>query len=311
MADQLTLLDPKRLQPNPENPRMIFREGDLKALEESITNQGILVPLTVYKDGRQYFILDGERRWRCAVKLALGKVPIIVQPKPDRLLNIMMMFAIHNARTDWDPLPTALKLEELEKHFKKTQGRTPKEAELAELASMSRGEVRRLRKLLGLPKKYRRMLLKELEKPKPEQTISVDQVLEATTGAQALRKREVVSTEEEVELRDAIIEKFKTGVIDNTVAPRKLARLARAVERDELPVRRAKSVVNKLISQSQYSIDRAYKDSVERIEFEHVVIQLSDRLQIKLAELIDSDEELNEKTAASLRALRRSISKLL
>ena len=26
----------------------------------------------------------------------------------------MMMFAIHNARQDWDPLPTALKLEELE-----------------------------------------------------------------------------------------------------------------------------------------------------------------------------------------------------
>lgn len=39
-------------------------------------------------------------------------MPVIVQPKPDKLQNIMMMFAIHNARRDWDPLPTAYTLQE-------------------------------------------------------------------------------------------------------------------------------------------------------------------------------------------------------
>lgn len=144
-------LDPRELERNPENPRLIFRADELDALQESIAAQGILVPLTVYRDGRRYILLDGERRWRCALKLGLTRIPVIAQPKPDRLQNIMMMFAIHNARKDWDPLPTAYKLRDLEEEFHQRQGRQPNEGELAEIASMSRGEVRRLRQLLALP----------------------------------------------------------------------------------------------------------------------------------------------------------------
>src|SRR5688572_10581438 len=101
MAEQVKLLDPNSLDRNAENPRLIFREEELKALEESIAHQGILVPLTIYADGQKFFILDGERRWRCAKALGLPRVPVIIQPKPDRLQNLMMMFAIHNARKDW------------------------------------------------------------------------------------------------------------------------------------------------------------------------------------------------------------------
>ena len=142
MAESVTLLDPQHIKPNPENPRLIFHADELEGLQESIRLQGILVPLAVFQDGKRYVILDGERRWRCAVKLGLDRVPANVQPKPDRLQNIMMMFAIHNARSDWDPLPTAFKLQELEDEFAKRQGRAPTEIELAELASLTRGEVR-------------------------------------------------------------------------------------------------------------------------------------------------------------------------
>src|SRR5262249_16320059 len=153
---------------------------------------------TVYQHAKNdYVLLDGERRWRCAIKLGLPRVPVIVQPKPDRLQNIMMMFAIHNSRTDWDPLPTAYKLEELEKELPSRQGRGPNERELAELASLTRGEVRRLKNLLGLPADYRDELMRELELPRAEQVLTVDVVLEATRGAAALRKREVLEPTEE------------------------------------------------------------------------------------------------------------------
>lgn len=135
MSD-LKLVDPKKIKRNPENPRLIFRVEELKALEESISQQGILVPLTLYQNGRELVLLDGERRWRCAIKLGMATVPVIQQPKPDKLQNIMMMFAIHNARKDWDPLPTAYKLRDLENLFQKRHGRQPKESELAELASL-------------------------------------------------------------------------------------------------------------------------------------------------------------------------------
>jgi ParB/RepB/Spo0J family partition protein len=119
------LLDPRKLQQNKDNPRLIFRQDELQALQDSISEQGILVPLTVYRDKTKYTLLDGERRWRCALRLGLHQVPVIIQAKPDRVANIMMMFAIHNARKDWDPLPAALKMEELEKILAKAQGRHP------------------------------------------------------------------------------------------------------------------------------------------------------------------------------------------
>src|SRR5688572_90604 len=106
MAENIRLVAPAQIRPNPENPRLIFRKEDMDALESSIKEQGILVPLTVYEARRGLFILDGERRWRCALKLGLKHIPVIVQPEPTRMQNIMMMFAIHNARKDWDPLPT-------------------------------------------------------------------------------------------------------------------------------------------------------------------------------------------------------------
>lgn len=268
------------------------------------------MPLSVFQDGKRYVILDGERRWRCAIKLSLDRVPVIVQPKPDRLQNIMMMFAIHNARRDWDPLPTALKMQELEGEFAKRQGRAPTEIELAELASLSRGEVRRLKNLLRLPQSYLDELMAELEKPRSQQ-ITVDHVLEATRGAAALRKRDVIDAKEEDQLRRAIITKFRSKVIDNTVAPRQLARIARAVERNEVSVALARRVTVKLIEDPAYSIEDAFAGSVEQFDFEHTVEQASERLADNLALHQLRGYEVGDALRASLERLDRRIRRLL
>jgi ParB/RepB/Spo0J family partition protein len=284
VPDVVTLLDPGHLERNRDNPRLIFRQEDLDALQQSIADQGILVPLTVFREGKTYRILDGERRWRCAIKLGLKKVPAILQPKPDRLQNIMMMFAIHHARKDWDPLPTALKLQDLEREFEKQHGKKPSESQLAGLASLSRGEVRRLKKLLALPEDYRKELLDELDKPRSEQILTVDHVLETTTAAGLLRKRGIVDGKSEDRLRRALLDKFKSKVIKNTVAPRKLARVARAVARNELPLATAQQVVGRLIKERDYDIDAAFRDSVEQVDFEHSIDQQVSRLLTALEE---------------------------
>lgn len=311
MADAVALIDPAQIGPNPENPRLIFHEDELLALQESVALQGVLVPLSVFQEGRRYVILDGERRWRCAVKLGLDRVPAVVQPKPDRFQNIMMMFAIHNARRDWDPLPTALKLQELEAEFETRQGRAPTESELAELASLSRGEVRRLKNLLALPQHYRDELMAELELPRSQQVITVDHVLEATRGAAALRRRDVIDSEEEDDLRQAIISKFRTKVIDNTVAPRQLARIARAVERQEVSQSVARRVTMRLIDDPDYSIKKAFEGSIEQVDFEHTVEQATDRLVEKLSEHKERNYEIGEGLRASLERLDRTIRRLL
>ena len=122
MVARVELIDPAKISPNPDNPRLIFRIQELDELEQSIDSQGILVPLAVYSEGKRFVLLDGERRWRCARKLGLHNVPAIIQPKPARVQNIMMMFAIHNARRDWLPLPTALKLQDLETELSRAKG---------------------------------------------------------------------------------------------------------------------------------------------------------------------------------------------
>ena len=309
MAEQIRLLDPQELRRNPENPRLIFRTDELEDLQASIAAQGILVPLTVYRDGRRFYLLDGERRWRCALKLGLPKIPAIIQPKPDRLQNIMMMFAIHNARKDWDPLPTALKLREIEKEFQRRNGRLPTEVELSGLASLSRGEVRRLKKLLNLPASYRKELLAELEKPKSKQEITVDHVLETTKGAEALQKRGIISPREEDSLRQAILAKFRKGVIRNTVDPRKLARLARSVERGEVSRSVAKRVVTKLIEEPKYSIDDAFHESVEQVDYEHSLDQLAGRLITKLDEHENRGYTPSEKLLTLLKALAQRLAR--
>lgn len=302
MPETVTLIAPKKLNRNPENPRLIFQPDELEALQESIAIQGILVPLTVYRDGRSFFLLDGERRCRCAIKLGLQTVPVIIQPKPDRMQNLMMMFAIHNTRRDWDPLPAALKLAVLEREFRKRNGRKPTEADLAGIASLSRGEVRRLKNLLALPRMYRDELLRELKKPRSEQVVTADHLLEATRASGALRKRDIIDEKSQDLLIRAILAKFRTKVIVNTVAPRKLVRLARAVQRGEVARKTASRVVQQLIVDTTYSIEQAFQETVEQADFQHnvelLVGRLSDRLEEHRARSYDMPQSLRDALAA-------------
>src|SRR5580704_15379413 len=113
-AGMLQEIKPDKIRANPDNPRLVFREDEMQQLMDSIKEVGIKVPVSLYEDGSKFVLLDGERRWRCPKRLNLSAVPAIVQPKPDRLENILMMFNIHNVRVDWDPMPMALKLKDVQ-----------------------------------------------------------------------------------------------------------------------------------------------------------------------------------------------------
>lgn len=311
MAENVRLIDPIKIQPNPENPRLIFREGDLQALEKSIATQGILVPLTVYADGTVFRILDGERRWRCARRLGLSSVPAHIQDKPDRLQNIMMMFAIHQARTDWDPLPTALKLNELAGVLESRYGRYPTESELAAASSLDRGEVRRYRRILKLPPEYIQELLAELEQPRHLQRLTVDHVLESTRGAEALFKRSITNEAETDALSKSLVSKFRSETLKSTVEPRLLPKIARAVERNELAPARAHAAATRLIEDPSYTVEAAYKDTIAFIDFEHGIEQLSDRLSDRLREHLERSSDVGPSLSKSLQRLEEAVRAVL
>lgn len=311
MAEHVLSIETKSVSPNPENPRLIFHQDELDALQESIRQQGILVPLTVYRDGATYRILDGERRWRCATKLGLPKVPVVVQPKPDRLTNIMMMFAIHHRRNEWDPLPTAWKLRDLEAIYTEKHNSVPTEKQLAELASLTRGEVRRYKKLLSLPDKYQQRLMQELHKPRSKQTLTVDHVLEATAAATAIVRRGVLLPEEEDEFRESIVNKFQAGVIASTVDPRKFARLARAVERGEVGRNEAREATVHFMRSESATIRDLFSSTVEEHDYQHGTVQLAERLEARLDEIIGRQYDLSEALLERLEELHRKIKRIV
>jgi len=153
----------KDLKPNPQNPRRLFDKAPLKVLEESIRANGILVPLTVYKEERtgQHYILDGERRWRCAEAIQMDpknsrrvRIPANVVDPPTPVANMLWMFNIHNLREQWELLPTALSLKVVMDELGETN-----DQKLSKLTQLSLPNVRRCKKLLSFPKKYREMML--------------------------------------------------------------------------------------------------------------------------------------------------------
>lgn len=118
----LQILPTEQIVPNDRNPRLIFPRGELDVLAESIDQVGILVPVTVYeKDGR-YVLIDGERRFKCALELNLSEVPaLITDEKPDIEL-LQQMFNIHLIREPWQDMPTARALKQLVEHVTASTG---------------------------------------------------------------------------------------------------------------------------------------------------------------------------------------------
>src|SRR5712692_498059 len=163
---------------NPENPRTVFRPGELEELLESIRRYGVQVPIAVYKEKGRYVLIDGERRWRCCVKLNKKEIPALVQEKPDALTNLLLMFNIHALREQWDYLTIALKLPRVIKLLSSDLGREPNERELSDKTGLSRGAIRRCRYLIELPEEYQDEILKELNKPKSQQKLTEDLFIE-------------------------------------------------------------------------------------------------------------------------------------
>lgn len=68
-----------KIRPNKAQPRKKFDEDELMSLSRSITENGILQPLTVRRiSATEYEIVTGERRLRASALAGLKKVPCII-----------------------------------------------------------------------------------------------------------------------------------------------------------------------------------------------------------------------------------------
>ena len=69
---------------NPDQPRKHFDEPSLAELATSIKEHGVIEPILVRREGGNYRILAGERRWRAAQRAGLKEIPAVVREASDR-----------------------------------------------------------------------------------------------------------------------------------------------------------------------------------------------------------------------------------
>ena len=133
-------------------PRKRFDDESLQELADSISQHGIIQPLTVRKLSSGYYqIIAGERRWRAARLAGLQEVPVIVIEADDRKAAELAM--IENLqREDLNPMEEAAGFQSLIESYHMTQ------EEAAQRVGKSRSAVTKALRLLGLTPSVRKLV---------------------------------------------------------------------------------------------------------------------------------------------------------
>jgi ParB family chromosome partitioning protein len=143
-----------QLVAGPFQPRHHFDEDSLRALADSIRENGILQPILVRPRPGQppvYEIVAGERRWRAAQLAQVHQVPVLIRELTDReALEIALVENVQ--RQDLSPLEEADGYRRLLEEFGNTQD------DLARRVGKSRSHITNTLRLLSLPEPVRRYL---------------------------------------------------------------------------------------------------------------------------------------------------------
>ena len=110
-----------RVEPRSGQPRTSFDETALQELAESISQHGVLQPITVRAlSGGYYQIIAGERRWRAARLAGLKEVPVRIIEADDRKASELAL--VENLqREDLNPMEEARGYRALMDEFGLTQ----------------------------------------------------------------------------------------------------------------------------------------------------------------------------------------------
>ena len=146
------LLPIYKVEPNKDQPRQDFDELELQALADSISEHGVIQPLTVRELSSGYYqIIAGERRWRAARLAGLRDIPAVIIEADDR--KVMELALIENLqRQDLNPVEEALGYQALIADYGLTQ------EEAAKQVGKSRPAVANALRLLNLCPEVLQML---------------------------------------------------------------------------------------------------------------------------------------------------------
>ncbi|MBR4057770.1 MAG: ParB/RepB/Spo0J family partition protein [Oscillospiraceae bacterium] len=141
-----------KVEPRQDQPRQRFDEAALQELADSITEYGLIQPITVRKqDNGFYQIIAGERRWRAARLAGLREVPVrILEADDARAMELALVENLQ--REDLNPIEEAAGYRTLMEDYGLTQ------EEAARRVGKSRSAVANAMRLLGLCPEVRKLV---------------------------------------------------------------------------------------------------------------------------------------------------------
>jgi len=134
------------IRPNPFQPRRDFKPAELKELEDSLRQTGLLQPITVRPDlsGSGFELAAGERRLRAATNLGWKDIPATVRKLSDE--DLLAIALVENLqRADLKPIEEAQGYSRLLAEFGLTQ------QSVAARVGKDRSTVANMLRLLQLP----------------------------------------------------------------------------------------------------------------------------------------------------------------
>ncbi len=144
-----------QIDANPNQPRRDFDQAALEELAHSISELGIVQPITLrQKEDGRYQIIAGERRWRASQLAGQTTIPAYIRTIKDE--NVMEMALVENIqREDLNAIEIALAYEHLLEKSGMTQER------VSERVGKSRAAIANYLRLLKLPAQVQMALQKK------------------------------------------------------------------------------------------------------------------------------------------------------
>ncbi len=143
---ELIYLPISKVEPRAEQPRSRFDDESLQELADSISQYGLIQPITVRRrDSGYYQIIAGERRWRASRLAGIIEVPVRVIEADDR--RVAELALVENLqREDLNPIEEALGYKSLIEEYGLTQ------EEASQSVGRSRPAIANAMRLLSLSK---------------------------------------------------------------------------------------------------------------------------------------------------------------
>jgi len=307
---QLINLDPRNIRQNPENPRIHFPQDEMEKLMQSIDTYGVLVPISVYYepgDGTEYVIVDGERRWRAALRLNLKTIPALLIQKPNRAENLLTMFNTHMVREPWKDMPTAWALQKI---IEETGINDP--TKLAELTGLSRDRVQHLLIALKLPRDYQEKIDKG--------EIPLNFFVELDNRVVKSLDRnfpDLLDEYGEIGIIEKFVEKREAGNLPDVVDLRKVAQIIKVAAQQAASGEGErfdfKNEIRTLIEDKSRTIEETYENTVETIVEAETFVRQCGRLVRKLEWLLSKElaEEDQQKVLNAVLELINNLQSLI